>query len=545
MRDLLTWSVTLIFYGFGLGVLQVPNPKRVIAAKAFFVFGALWGIGVTSMWAVSTSRGWLFRLIFEFALFGLIGAGTVELFRFANYTEPIPEPPISAPAGASVPERADIFTTLTIDSVKQGKVKYHVEIKNGQVPVTITSITSRTEHFFQHEEGPYIPKNLRPGENLSITGDVMGVALPADKSTNLAVRIGYDAEIKGVRKGFVSGYRFFIDHPPSPRTLLPFSVSHDSEEQSVDQARAEAANRFALPEATVFLVLPEKKLEDGTPNIITVGNAERRFIFNPEIREVQFESRAQSGRLMRVRLPLPQTNHPQGLHSIILLWSRTHALLEVDGIEVQVRDQKPKAGNPRGLKAVAERKTERPNGLTPIAFMALLRIHPIAERRRKYIHDLGRVGRGRFSVYLNEDNRLAFELSDAEGQTYSLEGPPDLPSDFFRLDVQIDRTQQWTRLQMWINQSEADSKEMMFPISLGFDTVEGATLGADLNGENCARIDVAELRMAGQSLLTAQSDMHPTKYVEFNGKQWFRNLGPGVGMRQDIKSAQPVFRSLQ
>jgi hypothetical protein len=50
--------------------------------------------------------------------------------------------------------------------------------------------------------------------------------------------------------------------------------------------------------------------------------------------------------------------------------------------------------------------------------------------------------------------------------------------------------------------------------------------------------------MAGQSLLAKEIDMHPTKYAEFNGKQWMRNRGPGLGMGQDIKSAQPVFRSL-
>src|SRR6185295_8200227 len=150
MRELLTWGVTLIFYGFGLGVLQVPNPKRVIAAKAFFLFGALWGIGVTSMWAVSTPRNWLFRLVFEFAILGLIGAGTMELFRFANHTELMPAPvPAStttptpaeiietvkdAVRDASVPERADIFSTLIIESVKGGTAFYRIEIKNGQVP---------------------------------------------------------------------------------------------------------------------------------------------------------------------------------------------------------------------------------------------------------------------------------------------------------------------------------------------------------------------------------------------------------------------------
>jgi hypothetical protein len=445
---------------------------------------------------------------------------------------------------ASEPERADIFAALVIESVQNDRVKYHLEIKNGQVPVTITNITLQTPNFLQNEEGPYIPKSLRPGENLSITGDLIGLSLPVNESTNLAVRIGYDAEIKATRKGHVSSYRFLVSNPENPGTIAPFSISHDSEEENASTARAEAADRFTLPEATVFLVLPEKQHEDGRPNIVGVSNADRRFVFNPETREVLFESKAQSGRIMAVGLPLPETKHPQGLHLVTLLWSRTRALLKVDGVEVQVRDQKPKAGNSRGPKAVSERKTESLEKLTTIAFMALLRIHPIAERRRKYIYDLGKMNRGRFSVYLDEDDRLAVELIDEQGQTHSLEGPQDLPSDFFRLDFQVDLTKESTRLQMRINQAEARGRDLTFPISLRLDTVEGATLGGDLNGENCARIDVAVVSMAGQSLLAKEIDMHPTKYAEFNGKQWMRNRGPGLGMGQDIKSAQPVFRSL-
>jgi hypothetical protein len=76
---------------------------------------------------------------------------------------------------ASEPERADIFAALVIESVQNDRVKYHLEIKNGQVPVTITNITLQTPNFLQNEEGPYIPKSLRPGENLSITGDLIGL----------------------------------------------------------------------------------------------------------------------------------------------------------------------------------------------------------------------------------------------------------------------------------------------------------------------------------------------------------------------------------
>ncbi|MEP7037477.1 MAG: hypothetical protein ABI891_03965 [Acidobacteriota bacterium] len=88
MRDLISWAVAFIFYGFGLGVLQVPNPKRVIASKVFFILGAVSASGVSIMSLISISDNLVTRLIISFCVFGFIGAATVEAIRFAAHTEP-------------------------------------------------------------------------------------------------------------------------------------------------------------------------------------------------------------------------------------------------------------------------------------------------------------------------------------------------------------------------------------------------------------------------------------------------------------------------
>jgi multisubunit Na+/H+ antiporter MnhG subunit len=89
VRELISWAVVFAFYGFGLGVLQVPNPKRIIAARVFFVLGAISATGATIMSGVSLSDNLWIRLTVSFFLFGLIGAGTIEAIRFAAHTQKV------------------------------------------------------------------------------------------------------------------------------------------------------------------------------------------------------------------------------------------------------------------------------------------------------------------------------------------------------------------------------------------------------------------------------------------------------------------------
>lgn len=87
MRELFSWAIVLVFYGFGLGVLQVHNPKRIIASKVFFVLGAISASGASIMALVSLSDNLWVRLIASFCVFGLVGAGTIEAIKFAGHTQ--------------------------------------------------------------------------------------------------------------------------------------------------------------------------------------------------------------------------------------------------------------------------------------------------------------------------------------------------------------------------------------------------------------------------------------------------------------------------
>jgi multisubunit Na+/H+ antiporter MnhG subunit len=89
VRELFSWAVVLVFYGFGLGVLQVPNPKRIIASKICFVLGVIAASGASIISLISLSDNLSVRLFVSFCVFGLIGAVTVEAIRFAEHTQKI------------------------------------------------------------------------------------------------------------------------------------------------------------------------------------------------------------------------------------------------------------------------------------------------------------------------------------------------------------------------------------------------------------------------------------------------------------------------
>ncbi len=104
MRELISYAVALVLYGFGLGVLQVPNPKRIIASRVLLVLGAVSASGASFMWLTSASDRLWGRALLSILVFGLIGWATVEAIRFAGHTEPLAASPASSPLPPAHPQ---------------------------------------------------------------------------------------------------------------------------------------------------------------------------------------------------------------------------------------------------------------------------------------------------------------------------------------------------------------------------------------------------------------------------------------------------------
>ncbi len=105
MREFISYSVALLMYGLGIAVLQVPNPKRIIASRILFALGAIVAVGASSMWLESVSERLWVRALLSILVCGVIGWATVEVIRFAGHTEPLIVSPASSP-GTSLPSHS-------------------------------------------------------------------------------------------------------------------------------------------------------------------------------------------------------------------------------------------------------------------------------------------------------------------------------------------------------------------------------------------------------------------------------------------------------
>jgi hypothetical protein len=141
VRELISWSVVLVFYGFGLGVLQVPNPKRIIASRVFFTIGAIIAIGAGIMSGISLSDNFWVRSITCFFIFGLIGAGTVEAIRFAGHTEQL------EPTGSQKPKGSQNAAPTQTPSI--GAASNTTQLSTNELPAPTPT---RTEKALQNTQ---------------------------------------------------------------------------------------------------------------------------------------------------------------------------------------------------------------------------------------------------------------------------------------------------------------------------------------------------------------------------------------------------------
>jgi len=85
---------------------------------------------------------------------------------------------------------------------------------------------------------------------------------------------------------------------------------------------------------------------------------------------------------------------------------------------------------------------------------ALLRVFPMTEQRRKYLFDFGHIGGERFSVFLDENNTLSFELTDRDGDTHAIQCELDFSKDFFTLAAGFNIGDKDSKMEMSIDDEQ-------------------------------------------------------------------------------------------
>jgi hypothetical protein len=238
-------------------------------------------------------------------------------------------------------DRPFISSSLVIDSIKRGKVNFHIQIKNGRIPTQDLRVSFKTKDVSNTEIDSYMPRKLGPDQQLSIPGPPMGV-FKKGQYTSLVVQINYKAEI-GIRlEDYIHTSRFFVEPDPKPREIHPESSNY---EQGVVQdpkglVQKEVLQGLATPQGTMLFVIPEKT-SDGTVNVVRGGNGRRDFVFDPSSRIVAFRITTPN-RIVTLIEPLPPATNEKGLYLITLAWDEIHGgFLAVNGKEKRDFDNDP------------------------------------------------------------------------------------------------------------------------------------------------------------------------------------------------------------
>ena len=163
--------------------------------------------------------------------------------------------------------------------------------------------------------------------------------------------------------------------------------------------------------------------------------------------------------------------------------------------------------------------------LSAASWHAVITARHLDVKRRKYLFDCGdTLAQSRWSIYLNERDRLTFELVDAYGHTYLASVLPGTCG--FELDEQcyiaceFGSSDSSAFLQILINNRIAAELKVAYPIAIssGFN-FNKQTIGADIAGHNNGRFDMAALAVYNQELdLTQRDGLTERLFEEFFAK---------------------------
>jgi len=181
-----------------------------------------------------------------------------------------------------------------------------------------------------------------------------------------------------------------------------------------------------------------------------------------------------------------------------------------------------------------------------------VRLYALQENRRQYLYDLGQIDKDRFSVYLDPDNVLTVALVSSKNEPYNIRvSPSDVPMErFIFLSAEVAIRDRSTLLTASTNGTIVGKLELPFKVAPDRIDPAGAVIGADLNGQNGARFDMAESILSSLTLTSDEfkglleniRNKARKQYVEFNGSQWLRSRGKGKGAYQDSPEAAPRLR---
>ncbi len=250
---------------------------------------------------------------------GLAGGVTTALL-FALFARTV------SPARPESSETPYIFARLKIEPTTDSKATLRLLAENGKIPVRNVRISVNAPGFKHIEYARGVTRTLAPGGKLSHLINPFPVSVTDYSST--VVEIYFDANISGVEKQFISYHRFVLQ--PDVRTPQTIDPETSNYKQGIlpPPDTGQIRQQLAQAAGTVFITLREKT-ETRDWNVVTLDNAARSFVFDPQMKSVSFRTKTASGR--EVALSQPIQSNENHRHTAFMLWNAYGGSLGIDG----------------------------------------------------------------------------------------------------------------------------------------------------------------------------------------------------------------------
>lgn len=154
--------------------------------------------------------------------------------------------------------------------------------------------------------------------------------------------------------------------------------------------------------------------------------------------------------------------------------------------------------------------------LSGASFFCVVKFRSHDADRRKYLIDVAS-GNSRWSIYLDREDSLTFELTGREGRPYVVavlrgQGGFDLDR-FFLLTCEFGSGDNLSIMQIRINDRIVAELRLAVPLAIAASLdIKNGTIGADLTGSNHGNFDLAEL-MAYDHVLTFRERLQLVDYI--------------------------------
>ena len=287
------------------------------------------------MWGISTPLDAKVRIAVVGLCFACIGVASVESWRYVDrkreaklpkpLAQTVPTESPTAGSGGRIDDRPHLQPMLILDSVSRHNVAFHFELENiGDVSVDKIWVQYNNENFTATENArPILERMLPPKGKLTVQGTVR--VFDPNKLSHVMAALHY--RTPGDNREFTSTFWFTVN-PDKAKSIAPDVWAERDGSVGDQYINDELVAKLHSPQGGLFM--PVYEMANGKPNLVTVQDARKLFIFDPVSRKVSYSVKMDSGKMWRFQLPLLSA---KSIHTISFTWDYSkEALLGVDGV---------------------------------------------------------------------------------------------------------------------------------------------------------------------------------------------------------------------